>query len=117
MYKGDRGVNGYPLSRECIRLERRSKGLILLTAGVFVLSLSVLFVLPVPGLYLQALITMFIAVVLIGIGGAMVKEFDSTLEQPEEDCYYCNGMGRIEGPDGYQTCPRCGGTGLARPDD
>ncbi|TFF91378.1 hypothetical protein EU545_04280 [Candidatus Thorarchaeota archaeon] len=98
-------------------MERRSKGMILTLAGVLILALSVLVLLPLADLYLLALISMFAGVVLIGIGGAMVKEFDNSLEAPEEDCYYCSGTGRIEGSDGYETCPRCGGTGLARPDD
>jgi hypothetical protein len=86
-------------------------------AGVFVLVSSILILLPVPELYLLSLICMFVGVVLIGVGGAMVKEYDNNLDAPDKDCYYCNGMGRIEGPDGFETCPRCGGTGLARSDD
>ncbi|TFG10846.1 hypothetical protein EU538_00650 [Candidatus Thorarchaeota archaeon] len=98
-------------------MNRRSKGMFLSLAGVFVLVSSILILLPVPELYLLSLICMFVGVVLIGVGGAMVKEYDNNLDEPDEDCYYCNGMGRIEGPDGFETCPRCGGTGLARSDD
>ncbi|TFG31571.1 30S ribosomal protein S27ae [Candidatus Thorarchaeota archaeon] len=32
---------------------------------------------------------------------------------PHDDCYYCEGDGMIDS----ETCPRCGGTGLARNDD
>ena len=84
-------------------------GLILIGAVLFVLSLLVL----LPTLYLASLFMMFIAVILIGVGAAFAKGVDSSLDIPPEECYYCEGSGKKD----TEVCPRCGGTGHARPDD
>lgn len=83
--------------------------LVIVGAAALVISLFVL----LPWNYILSLLFMFVAVVLIGIGVAFTKEVDKSLDAPREDCYYCSGSGKVEG----DTCPRCGGTGLARPDD
>ena len=76
-----------------------------------------IFLLQIPEFYLLALLLMFGGAILIGVGGALVKGFDSSFEVPKDDCYYCSGNGKVKTEDGFDTCPRCGGTGLARPDD
>lgn len=86
-------------------------GLILIGAVLFILSLFVL--LPIPTLYLASLFLMFIAVILIGVGAAFAKGVDSSLDIPLDECYYCDGTGKKD----TEVCPRCGGSGHARPDD
>ncbi len=83
--------------------------MVIIGAFAFIISLFVL----LPLNYILSLLSMFGSVVLIGIGVAFAKGVDKTLDPPREECYYCNGSGKVEG----ETCPRCGGTGLARPDD
>jgi RecJ-like exonuclease len=68
-------------------------------------------------LYLVALLIMFSAVILIGIGSALAKGYDRSIDVEPVYCYYCEGSGKIEGTLGPEVCPRCGGTGLARPED
>ncbi len=89
----------------------------LIGIGIFLVSLFVF--LPITEFYLLALILLFISVVLIGVGGALVKEFDGngTLEIASDECHYCNGSGLVGNSEDRQKCPRCGGTGLARPED
>jgi hypothetical protein len=86
-------------------------GLILIGTVLFILSLFV--ILPIPTLYLASLFLMFIAVILIGVGAAFAKGVDSSLDIPLDECYYCDGTGKK----GIEVCPRCGGSGHARPDD
>ena len=96
-----------------IKMERKKvgPGLILIGAILFVLSLFVL--LPIQSFYLASLFVMFIAVILIGVGAAFLKGVEGSLDMPSDDCYYCEGTGTKDS----EVCPRCGGTGLARPDD
>ncbi len=98
-------------------MERKSKSMILVIAGIGLFLGSMVFLLPQPELYLLALLSMFGGAILIGISGALVKGFDSSFEVPKDDCYYCSGNGKVKTEDGFDTCPRCSGTGLARPDD
>ncbi|MFQ5885368.1 MAG: hypothetical protein ACE5IO_09760 [Thermoplasmata archaeon] len=100
-----------------LRMDRKRRGLILAACGILLLVLSFAVLLNFADLYLPSLIIMFVAVVLIGIGTALAKGFDATIEVPRETCYYCNGTGKIGTEDEPETCPRCGGTGLARSDD
>ncbi|MFW9907794.1 MAG: hypothetical protein ACFFEF_04405 [Candidatus Thorarchaeota archaeon] len=95
-------------------MERKEKAKAAALSGLIVFIGSMLFLLPIPGFYLLSLILMFIGVVLIGMGGAILKGFDKSMDVPEEECYHCKGRGKTE--DGA-ICPRCGGTGTARPDD
>ena len=95
-------------------------GVILVVIGGTLFLGSLLLVLPIENLYLLSLVMMFGGVVLIGLGGALVKQIDTRLQMldsPSEKCYYCEGSGKIEGIDGFETCPRCGGSGAARPED
>ena len=110
-------LNHLDIRREVHHMERARKGLFIALIGVFLFVLSFFALLNAPDLYLLSLVLMFVAVVLIGLGSAVAKGFDSSLDSPTDDCYYCKGTGRIGGPDGSETCPRCGGTGLARADD
>ncbi|MBD3407163.1 MAG: hypothetical protein GF411_13675 [Candidatus Lokiarchaeota archaeon] len=98
-------------------MERTRLGLIIAIGGVIIFLIAMLILLPEISLYVPALLVMFIGITMIGIGGAIAKGFDRSLDVPETDCYYCNGSGKIQGPEGSESCPRCGGTGLARPDD
>lgn len=81
------------------------------------LVLSFFILLSYSEYYLASLALMFVSVVLIGLGTALAKDMDSSIEAPKEECYYCNGTGKIQSGEEFETCPRCGGTGLARPDD
>ncbi|MHA1961456.1 MAG: hypothetical protein ACW99U_14635 [Candidatus Thorarchaeota archaeon] len=98
-------------------MERARKGLLLAVCGVILFLSAAIFLYPIPEFYIASLVSMFIAAVLIGLGSAVAKGFDKSLDVPSDDCYYCEGTGRTKGADGTETCPRCGGTGLARPDD
>ena len=95
-------------------MERMQNAAILAVVGIILFLFSFFFVLQIPELYILALVLMFVSVIMIGIGGAILKGFDKSLDEPTESCYYCNGTGTDA--DGA-TCARCGGTGLARPDD
>ncbi|MHA1949001.1 MAG: hypothetical protein ACXAAO_02655 [Candidatus Thorarchaeota archaeon] len=94
-------------------MERRKVGPGLIVIGILLFFVSLIIILPIPSLYLASLFSMFVAVVLIGVGAAFTKGVDSSLDIPSEDCYYCEGSGKK----GTEVCPRCGGSGLARPDD
>lgn len=98
-------------------MERKSKSIILVVVGIGLFLGSMIFLLPITELYLLALLSMFGGAILIGLSGALIKGFDSSFEIPKDDCYYCSGNGKVKTGDGFSTCPRCGGTGLARPDD
>lgn len=98
-------------------MERMKYGLTMAMFGVVLFLVSFFLILPVAEFYILSLVLMFSGVVLIGIGGAFAKGFDKSLDTLSDDCYYCKGTGKKDGPDGKQTCPRCGGTGLAREDD
>ncbi len=98
-------------------MERKKRGLLLASAGVLLFVISLVLLLYFADLYLIALVMMFIGVVLIGMGTALVKGIDASIEMPSDDCYYCRGIGKIGSGDEIETCPRCGGTGLSRQDD
>jgi hypothetical protein len=98
-------------------MDRLKIGVILVIMGVLTFFLSIYILWNVEFLYLVALLMMFSAVVLIGLGSALAKGFDKSIEVELVSCYYCNGTGKIEGVDGPEICPRCGGTGLGRSDD
>ncbi|MFW9919895.1 MAG: hypothetical protein ACFFED_09865 [Candidatus Thorarchaeota archaeon] len=95
-------------------MERKQNAGMIAFLGVVLFLFSFLFVLQIPEFYLLSLILMFIGVIMIGIGGAILKGFDKSLDEPEEGCYYCKGTGTSD--DGG-TCPRCGGTGIDNIDD
>ncbi len=98
-------------------MEKKSTGTILAIFGLVMFILTFILILPIPEFYFVSLVLMFIAVVFVGLGSAIAKGFDKSIETPTEPCYYCNGTGKItiEGVEGV--CPRCGGSGLAREDD
>lgn len=98
-------------------MNRRSKGLWLAAVGLVLFVLAILVLLYVASLYLIALLLLFSSVIFIGVGAALVKGNDGSIELPSDECYYCGGTGMIDGGVEKETCPRCGGTGLARPDD
>lgn len=98
-------------------MDRKTIGLILAAIGLVLFVVTLFFILPIPGLYLPSLFMLFLAVVLIGVGAAFARGVDSSLDTPSDDCYYCEGTGKIKSGEEYSTCPRCGGSGLARPDD
>jgi hypothetical protein len=98
-------------------MERRRRGLLLASSGVLLFAISLVLLLYFVDFYLIALVNMFIGVVLIGMGTALIKEIDASIEMPSDDCYYCKGTGKIGSGDETETCPRCGGTGLSRQDD
>ncbi|MHA2026579.1 MAG: hypothetical protein ACW98U_11835 [Candidatus Thorarchaeota archaeon] len=94
-------------------MDRRKFGPGFVVIGVVLFVSSLFVILPMPTLYLTSLFLMFVAVVLIGVGAAFVKDVDRNLDVPRDECYYCQGTGRKA----EEVCPRCGGSGLARPDD
>ena len=94
-------------------MERKKVGPGLIVIGLILFFVSLFVILPLPALYLTSLFSMFVAVVLIGIGAAFAKGVDSNLDIPRDECYYCEGSGKKED----EVCPRCGGTGLSRPGD
>jgi membrane protein implicated in regulation of membrane protease activity len=98
-------------------MDRKTIGLLLVIIGLALFFVSLIYILPIPGLYLPSLFIMFLAVVLIGIGAAFARGVDSSLDVPSDECYYCQGTGKIKSGEEFDTCPRCGGSGLARPDD
>ena len=98
-------------------MERKKRGLFLAAIGVLLFVISLVLLLYSADLYLIALVNLFVGVVLIGMGTALAKEIDASIELPRDDCYYCKGTGMIGSGDEMETCPRCGGTGLARQDD
>ena len=98
-------------------MERRKKGFTFAILGILLFMISLMLLLQIPDFYLGSLVIMFIAVVLIGLGGAIAKGYDIKLETTTEECYFCKGSGRIEVVEGSDFCPRCGGTGKAIPED
>lgn len=104
-----------PVSSEqqVFKMERRKVGPGLIVIGILLFIVSLFIILPNPIFYLASLFAMFVAVVLIGVGAAFAKGVDSSLDIPSDECYYCKGSGKKDD----EVCPRCGGSGLARPDD
>ena len=100
-----------------MKMFRHKYGPPIILLGIAILFISLFYLLPLPGLYILSLFMMFFAVVLIGVGAAFVRGADRSLDVPSDDCYYCKGTGKIQSGEELETCPRCGGTGLARPDD
>ncbi|MFX0055500.1 MAG: hypothetical protein ACFFAX_00085 [Promethearchaeota archaeon] len=98
-------------------MERKKRGLLLAVTGILIFAVSLVLLLYFADLYFIALVSLFIGVVLIGMGTALAKEIDASIEMPRDDCYYCRGKGKIGSEDEEEICPRCGGTGLARRDD
>ena len=96
---------------------KRSKGLMLIVIGMILFVASILVLLYIQEFYLASLLLMFVSVILVGVGAALIKGVDGSMDLPSGDCYYCNGSGLIDGAEEKETCPRCGGTGLAREDD
>ncbi|MHA2425029.1 MAG: hypothetical protein ACXAEF_09595 [Candidatus Thorarchaeota archaeon] len=95
-------------------MERKQRAGILAIVGIILFLASMILILPIVDFYLLALILMFIGIVLIGVGGAMLKGFDKELDHPDQECYYCSGTGKAE--DGDSVCSRCGGTGVTPPE-
>jgi hypothetical protein len=98
-------------------MERKKRGLLFVVAGILIFAISLILLLYFSDFYFIALVSLFIGVVLIGTGTALAKEMDASIEIPRDDCYYCRGTGKIGSDEEEETCPRCGGTGLARQDD
>ncbi|MGY5861887.1 MAG: hypothetical protein RTU09_05895 [Candidatus Thorarchaeota archaeon] len=98
-------------------MERKKNGFTFAVVGILLFLLSLVLMLQIPDFYLGSLVTMFIAVVLIGLGGAIAKGYDIKIETVTEECYFCKGSGKIGGVEGSEVCPRCGGTGKALPED
>ena len=98
-------------------MERKKKGFMFATLGILLFLVSLILLLQIPDFYLGSMLTMFIAVVLIGLGGAIAKGYDIKIESITEECYFCNGLGKIKAIDGSEICPRCGGSGKALPED
>ena len=98
-------------------MERQTIGSLLVVIGVALCLGTLFFVLPIPGLYIVSLFMMFFAVVLVGVGAAFARGADKSLDVPTDDCYYCKGTGMVKSGEESGTCPRCGGSGWARPDD
>lgn len=100
-----------------LTMDRKTIGLLLVVLGIVLFLLTLFLILPIPDLYILSLFLMFFAVVLVGVGAAFARGVERSLEVPSDDCYYCKGTGKIRSGEEMSTCPRCGGTGLARPDD
>ncbi|MHA2379152.1 MAG: hypothetical protein ACXADS_07735 [Candidatus Thorarchaeota archaeon] len=98
-------------------MDRKKRGLVLAACGIALLVLSFFILLSYADLYLASLALMFVSVVLIGLGTALARGIDSNIEEPRDECYFCSGTGRTKSGEETETCPRCGGTGLARSDD
>jgi hypothetical protein len=98
-------------------MEREKKGILSAVLGSVLFVLSLFIVMPMESLYLHSLTLMFVAVVMIGIGTAVAKGFDRSLDIRSSNCYYCDGKGMIETDSGTETCPRCGGTGKSPEDE
>ncbi|NOR39101.1 MAG: hypothetical protein GQ580_05905 [Candidatus Thorarchaeota archaeon] len=98
-------------------MDRKKKGLTFAILGILLFPLSLMLLLQIPDFYLGSLVIMFIAVVLIGLGGALAKGYDIKLETTTEECYFCKGSGTIDGKENSEVCPRCGGTGKALPEE
>jgi membrane protein implicated in regulation of membrane protease activity len=94
-------------------MERSRLGLVLILIGAILFVISLFVLLLYNDLYLFSLFTMFLSVILIAIGFAYAKGVDSSIDYPSDDCYHCKGTGKVNS----ETCPRCGGTGIARADD
>lgn len=99
--------------KQVITMERIKVGPGLIIIGIILFFVSLFVILPIPAFYLASLFSMFVAVVMIGVGAAFAKGVDSSLDIPSDECYYCGGSGKKD----TEVCPRCGGSGLARPDD
>ena len=94
-------------------MERSRLGLVFIFIGAILFVISFFVLLSYTDLYLLSLFIMFISVILIAIGFAYAKGVDSSIDFPTDDCYHCKGSGKVN----TETCPRCGGTGIAREDD
>ncbi|MFW9808832.1 MAG: hypothetical protein ACFFE6_05545 [Candidatus Thorarchaeota archaeon] len=92
---------------------RKKVGTGLIATGIVIFVITLFMLLPIPAFYLVSLFILFVSVVLIGVGAAFAKGVDKTLDVPSDECYYCKGTGRRDA----EVCPRCGGSGLSRPDD
>ncbi|MHA3963431.1 MAG: hypothetical protein AM325_007810 [Candidatus Thorarchaeota archaeon SMTZ1-45] len=98
-------------------MARKKIGIPLVIIGVILFFITLFFFLPIDGLYILSLFIMFLSVVLVGVGAAFARGADRSLDVPRDECYYCQGTGKIKTGEEMGICPRCGGTGLARPDD
>ncbi|TFG11301.1 hypothetical protein EU537_12745 [Candidatus Thorarchaeota archaeon] len=94
-------------------MRKKEKGAILLGLGAVIFLASIILILPIAEYYVLSLILMFVGIILLGIGGAIVKGYDQSLDSEREMCYYCNGTGKAEESGEEIICPRCGGTGIA----
>ncbi len=94
-------------------MERSRLGLVFILLGAILFVISFFVLLSYTDLYLLSLFIMFLSVILIAIGFAYAKGVDSSIDYPTDDCYHCKGSGKVN----TETCPRCGGTGIARLDD
>ena len=99
-----------------LKMDRQTIGPLLATFGVVLCFGSLFYVLPIPGFYIVSLFMIFFAVVLVGVGAAFARGAERSLDVPSDNCYYCKGTGKVKSGEVFDTCPRCGGTGLSRPD-
>lgn len=94
-------------------MERSHLGSVFILIGAILFIISLFVLLSYSDLYLLSLFVMFLSVILIAIGYAYAKGVDSSIDYPSDDCLHCKGAGKVN----TETCPRCGGTGIARVDD
>ncbi len=99
-------------------MDRKRTGIFTLVIGIILFLVSLFLLLPISEYYVLSLFLMFMAIVMVGVSSAIIKGYDRALDQPSERCYYCGGTGKItKDLPAPETCPRCDGTGLARPID
>ena len=98
-------------------MNRKTQAYLLVLLGLALFFSSLFLILPLPGFYLLSLVFMFGGIILVGVGGAVARGFDESLDSPTNECYYCNGSGKHTIGEVEEKCPRCGGTGIARQDD
>ncbi|MHA1903056.1 MAG: hypothetical protein ACXADL_01520 [Candidatus Thorarchaeota archaeon] len=98
-------------------MNRKTQGYLLVLLGLALFFISLFLILPMPGFYLLSLILMFGGIILVGVGGAIARGFDGSLDSPTDECYFCNGSGKHTIGEVEEICPRCGGTGIAEHDD
>lgn len=94
-------------------MQRSQLGLIFIVAGFLEFIIALIILLTISFLYIVSLFIMFVSVIEIAVGFAYAKGVEHSLDIPSDDCYYCKGTGKVDN----ETCPRCGGSGLARADD
>ena len=67
-------------------MDRKQRGLLLIATGVLLFAISLVMLLYFGDFYLIALAIMFVSVVFIGLGTALAKGIDASIEIPRDDC-------------------------------